>query len=758
MEALRRRLKTTGAPPLHKAELSRLTIPNRIFAAVYASAVVTLLYHHAVTLASLLFHYSTTTKISSLFISTAFLVSDVVLAIVWTTTQSFRMRAIHRQEFPENINILLKSKECEEEEFPAIDVFVCTADPYKEPPMNVVNTALSVMAFDYPAGKVSVYISDDGGSALTLFAFMEAAKFAVHWLPFCRENDVVDRCPEAYFAAANLSSSSSSSDIERIKTMYESMKVRVENVVERGKVGDENITGEDERLAFNKWTDGFTRQDHPTVIQVILHNIKDKDTSGHAMPNLIYVAREKRRTSAHHFKAGALNALIRVSATLTNSPIILTLDCDTYSNDPQTPIRVLCYLLDPEIESQVGYIQFPQRFRGINKDDIYGCEHKRLYTINPLGMDGLLGPNYVGTGCFFRRRVFFGGPSNLVLPEMNELSPNTVINKPKCSEQALDLAHHVAGCNYEDRTQWGYKVGVRYGTTSEDIFTSYLVQCEGWKGIFCNPNKAAFYGDSPINLFDVLSQQKRWATGLLEILFCKYCPFTFGTKHIGILMSFTYGHNTLWPIWSIPITIYAFLPQLALLNGINVFPKVSEPWFILYLFLLFGAYGQDLLDFIIYGGTFQRWWNDQRMWMIRGLSCFLFGLVEHTVKSLGFSSMNFNVTSKIINTEQSKRYEKGVFEFGHHSPMFVTLIMVAIINLVALVWGIKLVLLGGKVVFEELFMQVIIAAFAVVNCMPIYGAMFFRCSDKGGVPTKTTLLSTFLVSCLFVITLVALKN
>ena len=53
------------------------------------------------------------------------------------------------------------------------------------------------------------------------------------------------------------------------------MKVRVESVVERGKVGDEFISGEDEvlRHAFSKWTDGFTGQDHPTIIQVIYSRI-----------------------------------------------------------------------------------------------------------------------------------------------------------------------------------------------------------------------------------------------------------------------------------------------------------------------------------------------------------------------------------------------------------------------------------------------------------------------------------------------------
>ncbi|PON34228.1 Cellulose synthase [Parasponia andersonii] len=751
MDAQRRRSSASGAPPLHTAEISRLAISNRIFAAVYASALLTLLYHRTVTLASLLFQYnSTTTKISSLFISTALLIADVVLAFMWATTQSFRMRPLYRKEFLKN----LRSKEKKSEDFPAIDVFICTADPYKEPPMNVVNTALSVMAFDYPAEKVSVYVSDDGGSALTLFAFMEAAKFAVHWLPFCRKNDVVERSPEVYFSANH----SCCSETQRIKTLYESMKVRVENVVERGKVGDEYITGQEEGQAFSKWTDGFNRQDHPTVIQVILDKSKDKGITGHVMPNLIYVSREKSRTSAHHFKAGALNVLIRVSATMTNAPIILTLDCDMYSNDPQTPLRVLCYFSDPEVESQVGYIQFPQRFHGINKNDIYGCELKRLFKINAIGMDGLSGPNYVGSGCFFRRRAFFGGPSKLVPPEMAELGPDNVVDKPIQSREVLDLAHHVAGCNYENRTQWGYKVGVRYGSLVEDFFTGYRLQCEGWKGLFCNPDRAAFYGDAPISLVDVLNQNKRWAIGLLEVVFSKYCPLTFGCRFIGLLMGLAYSHYAFWPIWSIPVAIYAFLPQLALLNGVAIFPKVSEPWFILYLFLFLGAYGQDLLDFIVDGGTFQKWWNDQRMWLIRSLSCFLFGSIEYFLKSLGISTLGFNVTNKVLEDEQSKRYEQGVFEFGVHSPMFVTLTMAAITNLVALIWGLSLVLLCGKSAFEELLMQIIIASFAVVNCKPVYGAMFFRSNKRGGIPTKTTLLSMSLASSLFVITFVSLKN
>ena len=151
---------------------------------------------------------------------------------------------------------------------------------------------------------------------------------------------------------------------------------------------------------------------------------------------------------------------LRVSAAMTNAPIILTLDCDMYSNDPQTPLRALCYLSDPKIQSKLGYVQFPQIFHGINKNDIYSCEYKRIFQIDPLGLDGLLGPFYVGTGSFFNRRVFFGGPSTLISPEITEIGPYYVVDKPIQSQPILELAYKVAGCNYENNTKWGFKVSL----------------------------------------------------------------------------------------------------------------------------------------------------------------------------------------------------------------------------------------------------------------------------------------------------------
>ena len=143
---------------------------------------------------------------------------------------------------------------------------------------------------------------------------------------------------------------------------------------------------------------------------------------------------------------------------MTNAPIILTLDCDMYSNDPSTPQRALCYFLDPTLRPDLAYVQFPQTFHGLNAADIYANEIKPLFITNPMGMDGLNGPNYVGTGCFFRRRAFFGPPSSFEQPEIPELFPDHVVNKPIKAHEILRRAHYVASSNYESGSNWGSKV------------------------------------------------------------------------------------------------------------------------------------------------------------------------------------------------------------------------------------------------------------------------------------------------------------
>ena len=210
MEGRRKESGTTkastcgGPPPLHTVKPMGITIFNRMFATVYALAILALFYHHTKTLLC-------SPTIVSFSINLALSLSDFVLTFMWINTQTCRMCPVYRKQFPENVEKVMKRSD-----FPALDVFICTADPYKEPPIGVVNTALSAMAYDYPTEKISVYVSDDGGSALTLFSFMEAAKFSTHWLPFCKKNKILERSPEAYFE----SNHPCTSETEKIEVRY----------------------------------------------------------------------------------------------------------------------------------------------------------------------------------------------------------------------------------------------------------------------------------------------------------------------------------------------------------------------------------------------------------------------------------------------------------------------------------------------------------------------------------------------------------
>ncbi|KAF2543327.1 hypothetical protein F2Q68_00029994 [Brassica cretica] len=648
---------TEHSTKLHMCHPCRRTIPYRIYAVVHMCGIIALMYHHA---------HSLFTEHTAL-LTSLLLISDVVLASMWASTTSLRLNPVHRTEYPE------KYVAKPEEHFPKLDVFICTADPYKEPPMMVANTVLSVMAYGYPSDKISVYVSDDGGSSLTLFALMEAAKFSEHWLPFCKKNNVQDRSPEVYFS---LKSSSWTEEAENLKKMYEDVKDRVEHVVNIGKVDQDQF-----REVFDLWDHKFTPQDHPSIIKPspplrdesddeeemernAFRNEEDvlQNNETEITPNLIYVSREKIRATPHHFKAGALNTLLRVSSVMTNSPIILTLDCDMYSNNPTTPLHALCYLSDPKINSGLGFVQFPQR----------------------------------------------------------------IADKPIKAHTVLALAHNVAGCNYEHNTNWGSKIGFRYGSLVEDYYTGFMLHCEGWRSMFCRPQRAAFYGSTPKRLTDVVWQQMRWSIGLLEMGFSRYSPFTYGLKSLGLFTGLGYCYYVVWPFCSIPLTVYGVLPQLALIYGIRVFPKPSDQWFWLYIFLSLGAYAQDLSDFLLEGGTCRKWWNDQRMWLIRGLSSFFFGMIEYTLKTLNLSTPGFNVTSKANgDDEQNKRYEQEIFDFAPSSSIFLPMTAVAVLNLFAFVSGLYGLFAWG----EGLSLELMLASFVVVNSLPIYEAMVLRKDD-----------------------------
>ncbi|KAK1312942.1 putative cellulose synthase A catalytic subunit 8 [UDP-forming] [Acorus calamus] len=335
-------------------------------------------------------------------------ICEIWFAISWILDQFPKWLPVNRETYLDRL-ALRYDREGEPSQLAAVDIFVSTVDPLKEPPLVTANTVLSILAVDYPVDKVSCYVSDDGAAMLTFEALSETSEFARKWVPFCKKYNIEPRAPEWYFAQKidYLKDKVHPSFVKERRAMkreYEEFKVRVNGLVAKAqKVPEEGWVMQD----GTPWPGNNTR-DHPGMIQVFLGHSGGLDADGNELPRLVYVSREKRPGFQHHKKAGAMNALVRVSAVLTNGPYLLNLDCDHYINNSKALRESMCFMMDPNLGKSVCYVQFPQRFDGIDKNDRYANRNTVFFDINLRGLDGIQGPVYVGTGCVFNRTALYG--------------------------------------------------------------------------------------------------------------------------------------------------------------------------------------------------------------------------------------------------------------------------------------------------------------------------------------------------------------
>ncbi|RVW53591.1 Cellulose synthase A catalytic subunit 4 [Vitis vinifera] len=360
-------------------------------------------------------------------------ICEIWFAFSWILDQFPKWQPINRETYLERLSMRFE-REGEPNRLSPVDVFVSTVDPLKEPPIITANTVLSILSLDYPVEKVSCYVSDDGASMLLFDSLAETAEFARRWVPFCKKHSIEPRAPEFYFSQKidYLKDKVDPSFVKERRAMkreYEEFKVRINALVAKAqKKPEEGWTMQD----GTPWPGNITR-DHPGMIQVLqgysnsfgrtnlFYDVTNAtslqvylgsegalDVEGKELPRLVYVSREKRPGYQHHKKAGAMNALIRVSAVLTNAPFMLNLDCDHYINNSKAAREAMCFLMDPQLGKKLCYVQFPQRFDGIDLHDRYANRNVVFFDINMKGLDGIQGPVYVGTGCVFNRQALYG--------------------------------------------------------------------------------------------------------------------------------------------------------------------------------------------------------------------------------------------------------------------------------------------------------------------------------------------------------------
>ncbi|WZZ62643.1 hypothetical protein YC2023_062750 [Brassica napus] len=648
----------------------------------------------------------------------------------------------------------------------AVDIFVSTVDPLKEPPLVTANTVLSIMAVDYPVDKVSCYVSDDGAAMLSFESLAETSEFARKWVPFCKKYSIEPRAPEWYFALKvdylkDKVHPSFVKDRRAMKREYARFKIRINALVSKAeKVPREGWVVQD----GTPWPGNNTR-DHPGMIQVFLGQNGGLDAEGNELPRLVYVSREKRPG-------------LRVSAVLTNGPFLLNLDCDHYINNSKALREAMCFLMDLDLGKQVCYVQFPQRFDGIDKNDRYANRNTVFFDINLRGFDGIQGPVYVGTGCGpdkkkssknsdstvpvvnlgdieegveapaldddktllmsqIRLEQRFGQSDIFVASTLMEHGGFPLYATP---ENLLKEAIHVISCGYEDTTEWGTEIGWIYGSVTEDILTGFKMHARGWRSIYCMPKLPAFKGSAPINLSDRLNQVLRWALGSIEILFSRHCPIWYGYGgRLKFLERFAYVNTTIYPITSIPLLMYCTLPAVCLFTNQFIIPEISNLASIWFLSLFLSIFATGVLEMRWSGVGRDEWWRNEQFWVIGGVSAHLFAVVQGLLKVLAGIDTNFTVTSK-ASDEDGDSAELYLIKW---TTLLIPPTTLLIINLLGVVAGISYALNSGYQTWGPLFGKLLFAFWVIVHLYPFLKGLMGR---QNRTPTVIVVWSVLLSS------------
>ncbi|XP_047313119.1 cellulose synthase-like protein D1 [Impatiens glandulifera] len=733
-------------------------------------------------------------------------------------------------------------------DLPGVDVFISTADPDKEPPLVTANTLLSILAIEYPVEKLSIYISDDGGAIFTFEAMAEAVRFAELWVPFCRKHDIEPRNPDSYF---NLKTDPTKNkkrldfvkDRRWIKREYDEFKVRTNGLTDvihrrckmynsrelkkEKQLAQEKNGGEppSEPVSYNKATwmaDGthwpgawfepiadHFKSDHAGILQV-MSKVPDHDpVMGQPdektldftgidirLPMFAYVSREKRPGYDHNKKAGAMNALVRASAILSNGPFILNLDCDHYIYNCMAIREGMCFMMDRGGD-RICYIQFPQRFEGIDPSDRYANHNTVFFDGNMRALDGLQGPVYVGTGTMFRRYALYGfhppraneylgifGQNKTKAPEITRQSSdqdfedaqpladhpdlnlpvrfgnsNMFVESIAVAEfQGRPLADHISvkngrapgallaprtpldaptvaeavavvSCWYEDKTEWGDRIGWIYGSVTEDVVTGYRMHNRGWRSVYCVTKRDAFRGSAPINLTDRLHQVLRWATGSVEIFFSKNNPLL-ATKRLMFLQRVAYFNVGVYPFTSLFLVVYCFLPALSLFSGQFIVQGLNVSFLSYLLTITVTLILISLLEVKWSGIALEEWWRNEQFWVIGGSSAHLVAVIQGLLKVIAGIEISFKLTSKSLGEDENDAYAE--LYLVKWTSLFIVPLTIIVVNLAAVVMAIARTVYSVIPQWNKLFGGLFFSFWVLSHMYPFAKGLMGR---KGRVPT-----------------------
>ncbi|CAN7018974.1 unnamed protein product, partial [Brassica oleracea var. botrytis] len=219
------------------------------------------------------------------------------------------------------------------------------------------------------------------------------------------------------------------------QTEYEKLSRKVEDAT-----GDYHwLDSDDDFEAFSN----TKPTDHSTIVKLVCEN-KEGVGDEKEVPHFVYISREKRENYHHHYKAGAMNFLVRVSGLMTNAPYMLNVDCDMYVNEAdEIPRKNVIW--DEELrESKDRYLQAL---------DVFTLE--KLCTVfldldDSGSLSSVATKRMLAEGSLARE---FGSSKEIVKSVVEELQGKS--NPQQTITNSIEIAEEVGNCHYEYQTSWG---------------------------------------------------------------------------------------------------------------------------------------------------------------------------------------------------------------------------------------------------------------------------------------------------------------
>ncbi|CAN6199378.1 unnamed protein product [Urochloa humidicola] len=676
------------------------------------------------------------------------MVGDLWFGVTWLLNQVAKLNPIKRVP-----DLALLKQQFDDlpdgnSNLPRLDVFINTVDPINEPMIYTMNSILSILAVDYPVDRTATYLSDDGGSIIHYEGLLETANFAAMWVPFCRKHSIEPRAPESYFSVKSRPYTGNApnefaDDHRRMSREYDEFKVRLDalftKIPERSdacnaeaKDGAKATRMADGTQWPGTWFDpaeNHKKGQHAGILKVMLNhpgnepqfgapasaaNTLDFSAVDVRLPMLVYISREKNPGYDHQKKAGAMNVQLRVSALLTNAPFIINFDGDHYVNNSLAFRAAMCFMLDRRDGDNTAFVQFPQRFDDVDPTDRY-CNHNRVFfDATLLGLNGIQGPSYVGTGCMFRRIAVYGidpprwrSDDFKIVDNTNKFGKSvsfinsipsaanqewSMTSPPADEESIKEELDNVMKCAYEDGTEFGKEIGWVYNIATEDVVTGFRVHRTGWCSMYCRIEPDAFRGTAPINLTERLYQILRWSGGSLEMFF-SHCPLLAG-RRLNFMQRIAYTNMTAYPISSVFLVFYLLFPVIWIFRG-EFYIQKPFPTYVLYLVIVIVM--TELIGMVEIkwaGLTLLDWIRNEQFYIIGATAVYPLATLHIVLKLvLRGKGVSFKLTAKQATSTVNEKYaEMYIVQWA---PLLIPTIVVIAVNVGAIGAAIGKAIVGG---------------------------------------------------------------